>query len=54
MASAFKNGSIGAEGLQWAQSCHDRIWRKAEWQLAGDRKRKRTFDGHESDSIFRR
>jgi hypothetical protein len=23
----------------------DRIWPRADWQLSGDRKRKRTFDG---------
>ena len=29
-------------------SRYDRLWPKAEWQLSGDKKRKRTFDSHEN------
>jgi len=29
----------------WAQISRDLSWPEAEWQLSGNRKRKRTFDG---------
>jgi hypothetical protein len=47
MVSAFENGRAGQDRPQWAQISRDLSWPKAEWQLSGDKKRKRTFDSHE-------
>jgi hypothetical protein len=45
MVSAFENGRAGQDRPQWAQVGRDLSWPEAEWQLSGNRKRKRTFDG---------